>query len=203
MSAGDEQARDRIEAVPPGHEDERAGDGRSDERGQVGGDVQERAAHVQALAARTREQRRRGQVDGDPDERDDQDDPAAHLARRNQSANRAEYDPDAHEREHQAVRLRGEDLEPPEAVRPAALRAGRTAIDAADEREGERGRRPRSGARHRRGGRASRRGSRPPARPPSGPRSGTALRAGADDRPSWPVVVQCIRQANCRAGRRV
>ena len=53
----------------------------ADERRQVGRDVQERAADVQALAARTREQRRRDEVDGDPRERDDEDDPALHVAR--------------------------------------------------------------------------------------------------------------------------
>ena len=49
---GDDEARDRVEAVPAGREDERARDRGAGERGQVGGDVQESAADVEALAAR-------------------------------------------------------------------------------------------------------------------------------------------------------
>jgi hypothetical protein len=47
---------------------------------------------------------------------------ATNLHRGNQPANRPVHDPDAHEREHQAVRLRREDLQPPEPVRPPSLR---------------------------------------------------------------------------------
>jgi hypothetical protein len=65
-SARRREARDRVEAVPAGEQEhERARDGRAGERGEVGRDVQERAAHVQALAARAREHERRGEVDRD------------------------------------------------------------------------------------------------------------------------------------------
>ena len=50
----DDQARDRVGAVPAGEQHDQAGDRGADEREQVGGHVQERAAHVQALAARAR-----------------------------------------------------------------------------------------------------------------------------------------------------
>ena len=54
----DDQACDRVGAVPAGEQHDQAGDRGADEREQVGGHVQERAAHVQALPARAREQRR-------------------------------------------------------------------------------------------------------------------------------------------------
>ena len=72
---GDEQACDRVDAVPAG--EERRPGRRSavpTNASQVGGHVQERAAHVQALAARAREQPGRDQVDGDRRQRDDQHD---------------------------------------------------------------------------------------------------------------------------------
>ena len=46
------EARERVEAVPAGDQDQRARDRRAGERGHVGRDVEERAADVQALARR-------------------------------------------------------------------------------------------------------------------------------------------------------
>jgi hypothetical protein len=48
---GDEQPGDRVCAIPAGQQHDQACDRGADEREQIGGDVQERAAHVQAVAA--------------------------------------------------------------------------------------------------------------------------------------------------------
>ena len=77
----DEQAGDRVEAIPARDEHERAGDRGADEGGEVGGDVQERAADVEARPVGAREHERRGEVHGDADERDDEDDAAVHGRR--------------------------------------------------------------------------------------------------------------------------
>ena len=60
--AGRRSGRARSQPVS---EDQRPGDRGADEREQVGGDVQERAADVQALPARAREEPGRDQVDDD------------------------------------------------------------------------------------------------------------------------------------------
>ena len=76
---GDDQTGDRVEAIPPGRKDQSAGDRSARERGEVGENVEERAADVQALATGASEQRRRGDVDDDARKRDDEDDPAVHV----------------------------------------------------------------------------------------------------------------------------
>ena len=109
----------------------------ADEGGQVGGDVQIGAAHVQALPLRAGHEREDGEVHDDPDQRHDGHDPGLHLGRRDQPADRRvdDQEPDHHERD--SVRLRGEDLRAREPERPpAAGRQGR--CPGCEEREPER-----------------------------------------------------------------
>ena len=65
----------------PVDEHERTRDRGADERREIGRDVEERTAHVQALAVGAGEHERRGEVDGDADERDDEDDAAVDVGR--------------------------------------------------------------------------------------------------------------------------
>ena len=123
---GDEEARDRVEPVPAGRENQASRHRSPDERGQVVEDVDEGAAHVDALPARSREQQRCDPVHEDPDERDDQHDPALDVVRRDQTANRAVHDPDPDDQERQPVDLGGENLDALVAERPAALRRARS-----------------------------------------------------------------------------
>ena len=58
----------------PVSQDENARERGADEGGEVGGDVQVRAADVQALPSRARQEREHGEVDRDADDRDDGDD---------------------------------------------------------------------------------------------------------------------------------
>ena len=55
--SGDDEARDGVRLVPAGRQDDGARHRGAGERGNVGGDVQEGAAYVQALATRAREHR--------------------------------------------------------------------------------------------------------------------------------------------------
>ena len=122
---GDGEAGDRVEAVPAGREHERTRDRGAGERREIGRDVQERAAHVQALAVGARQHERRDEVHGDADERDDEHDAAVHVGRRDEPAHGAVDDPDADEEQRDPVRLRGEDLGASEPERPRAARGAR------------------------------------------------------------------------------
>ena len=73
------------------------GDGGPGERGEVGRDVQEGAAHVQALAARPARARRRNQVHHHPRERHDEHEPAPNLRRRDEPADGGVDDQHAHD----------------------------------------------------------------------------------------------------------
>ena len=135
---GDEEARHRVEPIPAGGEDDPAGERRPREGRWVGDDVEERAAHVEALPTGAREHQAGHDVDEAAGQSDDEDQPAAHLARVDQAVDGRPDDPDREEAERQPVYLRGEDLEPRVAVRPApGCRARGHA--GGEQREAERG----------------------------------------------------------------
>ena len=87
--------------------------------------MQERAANVQALTARPREDRPGEEARSGSPERDREHDPAAHLVRCDQAADGGVDDPDCHERKRNPVRLRCEDLEARVPEGPAAARGTR------------------------------------------------------------------------------
>ena len=134
---GDDEARNRVGAVPAGGQHDRACDRRAGEGGEVGRDVQERAAHIQALGARPVQQRGGDQVDGDPGERDRQHQAAAHLGRVDEAAHRCVDDHDADHEQRDPVHMGGENLQTSEAERPAPARRPAGQREGA-EREGER-----------------------------------------------------------------
>ena len=101
--------------------------------------MEERSADVQALAARSREQRRRRDVDDDPDAGECEHEPTVDVRRRDEAPHRGVDDPEADEDERDAVRERGQNLDAPKAERPApARRAPRDR--GGDKRERKRGR---------------------------------------------------------------
>ena len=101
--------------------------------------MEKRAAHVQAFPVAPGEDAGRDEIDRDTDESDGEDDAAAHVRRIGAPPRRAVHDPDADEQQRETVRLRRENLRPPEAERPRPPgRARRQACR--DERAAERGR---------------------------------------------------------------
>src|SRR5581483_7756809 len=135
----DEERGDGVEPVPAGGENECAGDGGSRERSEVGGDVEEGGADVEARAVGAGEDERGREVDGDPDEGERQDDPAVHGRRRDEPPRGRIDHPRRHQQERDAVALGGEDLGPCEAERPAAA-GGAGGERPGDERRRECGR---------------------------------------------------------------
>jgi multiple sugar transport system ATP-binding protein len=113
------KADDRIEAIPPRREDDETCHHRAGEGGDVRRDVDERRAHVHAVAARRSEQRGRAEIDGHAGERDHGHEPSIDVVWGNQTANRPVHDPDPDEQERDAVDLGGQDLRSPEPERPA------------------------------------------------------------------------------------
>ena len=96
------------------------------EGGQVGGDVQEGARGRSGSRGSARASTRGAtRFDGDAAERDGQHDPAVHVEREIEPPDRAVDDQDADDQQRDAVHLRGEDLEPAEAERPAPPRRAR------------------------------------------------------------------------------
>ena len=77
----DKKACDRVEAVPPGREDEASGNCRRTERRDVREDMEEGAAHVEALLAGPRKHHARGEAHRNTSEGHSQDEPAAHVVR--------------------------------------------------------------------------------------------------------------------------
>ena len=133
----DREAGDRVEAVPARGEDEAAGDGSGAEGGDVGHDVQEGAANVQALTTRAGEDEAGGDAHHDAAEGDEQHETAAHVMRIDEPVRGRPHDPQRDQAERDAVGLGGEDLEARVAERPAAGR--RTCRHRrGDEREPER-----------------------------------------------------------------
>jgi hypothetical protein len=100
--------------------------------------VQERAAHVQALAAPSREHERGDDVDGDPGERDDEDDAPLDLRGVDEPLDRLEEDPRTDQRERRAVDLRRQHADAAEAEGPASGR-GPVRDRGGAERQAERG----------------------------------------------------------------
>ena len=125
---GDEQARNRVEAVLPGEQDQEPGDRGPGERGEVCRQMEERAAHVQALAAAARQHHRRDEVHRHARKRDAEHEAATHVLRIDQPADGLVDDPAADERERGAVHLRrqhahaAEAKGPPAGCRPAGHR---------------------------------------------------------------------------------
>ena len=118
---GDDEARDRVPLVPAGRQHQRAGGGRPQERREIRGHVQERAADIEALAARARQHGGGDQADCGARERDDEHDTAAHVGRVDEAADRRVHDHDADHHQHDPVHVRCENLEPAEAERPASV----------------------------------------------------------------------------------
>ena len=94
---------------------------------------------VQAAPVGTRQHERGGEVDDDAGERDPEHDAAVHVRRRDETPHRRVHDEERDHQQRDAVRLRREDLAPPEAEGPGAPRR-LGGEPQGDERRGERGR---------------------------------------------------------------
>ena len=78
---GDDQGRDRVEAIPAGCQNDERRKARAEEGSQVGDDVEVGAPDVEALSARAGEEPHHDEVHDDPGERDDADDSGVDLRR--------------------------------------------------------------------------------------------------------------------------
>ena len=118
----DEQRDERVGELPARHDDDDAGDDHAHRAPEVGEHVQQRPAHVEAVASRPVQHARRGEVHGEAD-RADHEHPAAGDVRWVGEAPRSLHeDPDRDDDEQDAVRERREDLGPPVAEAPLRRR---------------------------------------------------------------------------------
>ena len=118
----DAQRGDPVGGVEAPGEHGETGERGGDRRGHVGEVVQERAAHVQALAARARQRPGGDAVDGRAGQADDQHDRAVDLGRVGDPLHGRDRDQARQHEQADAVDLGAQDLGPPEAERVGAAR---------------------------------------------------------------------------------
>ena len=114
----DEQRDERVGELPARREDDETGDDHAHRAQEIGEHVQQRAAHIEAVASRPVEHGGCGEVHSEADHADDEHPAARHPRRVGEASRGLDEDPDGDDDQEDAVRERGEDLRAPIAEAP-------------------------------------------------------------------------------------